>query len=198
MLKIGLTGGIGSGKSTVARIFKSMGVPVFDADSEAKRIMATDTALQQSIRQTFGEEVFSEGLPDRKKLAAVVFSNPFKLEQLNALVHPATIAAAERWMNNQQYAYTVKEAALLFEAGSTAHLDYIIGVYAPQALRIQRVMNRDGVDRSEVLLRMARQIDEDIKMRLCDFVVVNNEQQLLIPQVIKLHEQFLSLAKQSA
>lgn len=197
MLKMGLTGGIGSGKSTVARIFKTMGVPVFDADSIAKKIMAEDAALQQAIRQTFGEEVFSEGLPDRKKLAAVVFRDPFKLEQLNALVHPATIAAAEKWMHSQQYPYTIKEAALLFEAGSAAHLDYIIGVRAPKALRIQRVMTRDQVERAEVLLRMDRQIDEDIKMRLCDFVIVNDEQQLLIPQVIQLHEHLLSLAKQT-
>jgi dephospho-CoA kinase len=197
MLKMGLTGGIGSGKSTVARIFKTMGVPVFDADSIAKKMMAEDAALQQAIRRAFGEEVFSEGLPDRKKLAAIVFRDPFKLEQLNALVHPATIDAAEKWMNSQQYSYTIKEAALLFEAGSAAHLDYIIGVRAPKALRIQRVMARDQVERAEVLLRMDRQIDEDIKMRLCDFVIVNDEQQLLIPQVVQLHEHLLSLAKQT-
>ncbi len=190
ILKIGLTGGIGSGKSTVAGIFKVLGIPVFDADSTAKEIMNNDEGLRQQIIKTFGAETYEGGVLNRQYLAGIVFNNPSKLEQLNAIVHPATIAAAERWMTQQTAPYAVKEAALLFESGSAAGLDYIVGVFAPEALRIKRVMDRDGVGRQEVLARINRQIDDEIKRRLCDFVVINDEQQLLIPQVAALHERF--------
>jgi len=195
VLKIGLTGGIGSGKSTVAGIFKVLGIPVFDADSAAKNIMNSDEALRNQIINTFGEDTYNGNILNRKRLAEIVFNDPFKLEQLNAMVHPATIAAAERWVQQQTTPYAVKEAALLFESGSSAGLDYIVGVFAPEALRIKRVMERDGVSRQEVLTRISRQIDEDIKRKLCDFVVINDEQQLLIPQVVALHERFIHLQK---
>jgi dephospho-CoA kinase len=191
MLKIGLTGGIGSGKSAVAGIFNVLGIPVFDADTNAKLVMETDAALTSSIKRLFGEESYSEGKLNRPYIANLVFSDAYKLEQLNALVHPATITAANNWMQQQTTPYVIKEAALLFEAGSAAHLDYVIGVYAPQQIRIKRVMDRDKVTREQVLARMNRQINEEIKMKLCDFVLVNDEQQLLIPQVLQLHERFV-------
>lgn len=193
-LRIGLTGGIGSGKSTVAGIFHTLGIPVFDADSAAKDVMQTNPDLQKAIIAQFGEAVYPNGVLDRKYLASIVFNDPFQLEMLNALVHPFTIAAAEEWAGKQQTPYTIKEAALFFEAGSAIGFDYMIGVYAPQHLRIKRAMDRDQVSREEVLSRMKRQIQEEIKMRLCDFVLINDEQQLLIPQVLKLHEQFLNEA----
>ncbi|BAV07654.1 dephospho-CoA kinase [Filimonas lacunae] len=194
LLKVGLTGGIGSGKSTVAKVFKVLGIPIFDADVVAKNIMATDTALQQAIMQTFGADIFENGELNRKKLAGIVFNDAFRLEQLNALVHPAAIKAADYWMQQQLTRYAIKEAALLFEAGSASDLDYVVGVYAPKALRVQRVMQRDSTTREEVLARMSRQIDEEIKMRLCDFVVVNNDQELLIPQVLKIHGMLMEKA----
>lgn len=193
MLKIGLTGGIGSGKSAVAGIFKVLGIPVFDADLEAKLIMEKDEELALSIRNLFGEESFTDKKLNRKYLAKIVFNNPDKLEQLNALVHPAAILAANKWMNLQTGPYAVKEAALLFESASARHLDYIIGVYSPRQLRIKRVMERDNVTAEQVLARMSRQMDEEEKMKLCDFVVVNDEQQLLIPQVVQLHKKFLEM-----
>lgn len=196
-LRIGLTGGIGSGKSTVAGIFKVLGIPVFDADSAAKEVMQTKTELKNAIIEKFGEAVYPQGKLDRKYLASLVFNDPFRLEMLNALVHPYAIAAAEEWAIQQVSPYTLKEAALFFEAGSAVGFDYMIGVFAPQHLRIKRVMDRDHVNREEVLLRMKRQIQEEIKMRLCDFVLINDEQQLLIPQVLKLHEQFLLESKNS-
>jgi dephospho-CoA kinase len=191
MLRIGLTGGIGSGKSTVSNIFRILGIPVFDADSAARKLMEEDPALRKGLIHLFGPAAFDNDRLDRKYIAHIVFNDPYRLEQLNALVHPVTIAAAEKWADAQPTAYTIKEAALFFEAGSTTGLDYIIGVYAPRHVRINRVMKRDGVSREEVLSRMNRQINEEIKMRLCDFVILNDEQELLIPQVLKLHDKFL-------
>ncbi len=196
MLKIGLTGGIGSGKSTVSGIFKVLGIPVFDADASARQLMETDAALQSGIVALFGDRAYEDGILNRKWIADIVFNDPFQLEKLNALVHPAAIRAGENWADRQTTAYVIKEAALFFEAGSTEGMDYIIGVYAPQHIRINRVMKRDGVLREDVLKRMNRQIQEEIKMRLCDFVILNDDQHLVIPQVLQLHEQFVREAKE--
>jgi dephospho-CoA kinase len=191
MLKIGLTGGIGSGKTAVAGIFNVLGIPVFDADRQAKFIMEANPQLVSSIKEAFGEESYINGKLNRPHLANIVFNNPFKLKVLNGLVHPATIDAANAWMEAQTTPYVIKEAALMFESGSAGNLDYVIGVYAPQHIRIKRVMERDNATREQVVSRMKQQIDEVIKMKLCDFVVINDEQQLLIPQVLKLHEKFI-------
>lgn len=195
MLKIGLTGGIGSGKTAVAEIFNVFGIPVFDADKHAKLIMEDDQQLILSIQKTFGASSYINGKLNRSYLANIVFNDREKLEILNSLVHPATILAAEDWMRSQATPYVIKEAALMFESGSASNLDYVIGVYAPQHVRIKRVIERDHVTREQVLSRMSHQIDEVIKMKLCDFVVVNDEQQLLIPQVLQLHQKFIELSK---
>ncbi|GAA4327734.1 dephospho-CoA kinase [Flaviaesturariibacter amylovorans] len=194
MLRIGLTGGIGSGKSTVARIFRLLGVPVYDADGATKRLYATHAGLQAALKEHFGADIYIGQELDRAKLAALVFGDPEKLALLNSLAHPPTIADAEAWMARQRAPYVIKEAALLFESGSAAGLDHIIGVSAPQHIRLQRAMQRDGATREAIQDRMRRQIDEGIKMRLCDFVVHNDEQQFLIPQVIALHQRILQLA----
>jgi dephospho-CoA kinase len=194
MIKVGLTGGIGSGKSMVAAIFKTLGIPVFDADAEAKKLMESNPALQSTIQQTFGVETYSDGKLNRQYLAKIVFNNAFQLEKLNALVHPIVIEAADSWASKQKSAYVIKEAALMFESGSAANLDFVIGVFAPQHLRIKRVMDRDGLSRLEVLSRMDKQISDGIKMKLCDFVLINDEQQLLLPQVIELHEKLEKIA----
>jgi len=195
MLKIGLTGGIGSGKSTVAKVFEVLGIPVYYADDAAKRLMNEDEDLKQKIKQQFGEEVYDNGKLNRKALAEIVFTAPEKLNQLNALIHPATIADAARWMQQQTTPYCIKEAALIFESGAQEHLDYVIGVTAPAPLRIQRTMHRDGITREEVMARMDKQMEESIKMKLCDFIITNDEQEILLPQVIALHEKLLALAK---
>jgi dephospho-CoA kinase len=194
MLKIGLTGGIGSGKTTVARVFEVLGIPVYYADEAAKRLMNEDEGLKQSIMRIFGNAVYENGILNRTFLSSKVFSNKEKLEELNALVHPATIHDAKQWMEQQNSPYAIKEAALIFESGSQEQLDYVIGVYAPPSLRIHRVMKRDQVTREQVIERMKNQIDEEIKMKLSDFVIKNNEKELLLPQVTKLHEKLLSLA----
>lgn len=191
MLKIGLTGGIGSGKTTVARVFETFGIPVYYADDAAKRLLNENTELKAAVILHFGEAAYQNGQLDRKYLANIVFSNKEKLDLLNSLTHPITIRDAEEWMNKQQTPYAVKEAALLFESGAAEKLDYVIGVYAPQHVRIKRVMDRDGLSTEEVLKRISRQIDEEMKMKLCNYVIRNNDRELVLPQVIQLHEQFL-------
>ncbi|WP_152266753.1 dephospho-CoA kinase [Agriterribacter humi] len=191
MLKIGLTGGIGSGKTMVARIFELLGIPVYYADAAAKTIMNEDESLKALIIEHFGKAAYTDGTLNRAYISSIVFQNKEKLALLNSLVHPATIRAAEKWMLQQQAAYAIKEAALIFESGSQNGLDLVIGVYAPKSLRILRTMQRDTISRDEVLKRMSNQVNEELKMKLCDFVIYNNEQQLLIPQVIALHEKLL-------
>ena len=195
MLKIGLTGGIGSGKSTVAKIFELLSIPVYYADEASKRLYHTDKNLIAQIKKHFGEDVYTSEQLNRSKLAAIVFNDPQKLELLNQLVHPPTLRDAEEWMKKQTAPYVVKEAALLFESGSSAGLDFIIGVKAPTALRVKRVMDRDHLTRDEILSRADRQIDENIKLMLCDFIINNNEQELVIPQVLELHGRFLEMAQ---
>jgi dephospho-CoA kinase len=195
MLRVGLTGGIGSGKSTVAKIFEVLGIPVYYADEAARHIMNTDEELKKSIINEFGDESYVNDQLNRPYIASIVFNNAEKLDLLNSLTHPATIRDAERWMQRQSSPYVIKEAALIFESGSAENLDYVIGVYAPLPLRIKRIMERDDITRDEVMQRINKQIDEDIKMRLCDKVIVNDEQQLIIIQVLPLHEQLLSMSK---
>lgn len=191
MLRIGLTGGIGSGKTTVARVFETLGIPVYYADDRTKHLMNTDEELKSSILKNFGTAAYNKDGLDRKYLAGIVFNNKEKLDLLNALTHPVTIRDAEQWMNRQQTPYIIKEAALLFESGAAEQLDHIIGVYAPLTTRVQRVRERDHISAEEVMKRISRQLDETIKMRLCDYVITNNEQQLVVPQVLELHHRFI-------
>lgn len=193
-LRIGLTGGIGSGKSTVAKVFEVLGVPVYYADEAAKRMMNEDEPLKQQIIEHFGKSAYKNNLLDRAYIAGQVFNSKEKLELLNSLVHPATIRDAKHWMQQQTAPYAIKEAALIFESGSQDQLDYVIGVSAPAPLRILRAMKRDGSTREQVLARMSKQIQEVIKMRLCDFIIYNDEQQAVIPQVLALHEHICKLA----
>jgi dephospho-CoA kinase len=190
MLKIGLTGGIGSGKSIVARVFETLGIPVYYADDAAKRLMSTDENLKESIIKNFGEECYKSGQLDRKQLASIVFNNKEKLKLLNSLIHPATIADANEWMKKQKSAYIMKEAALLFESGADKNLDYVIGVLSPADLRIKRVMQRDGLTEKEVMQRIDQQMDEKEKMKRCDFIITNDEKQLVLPQILELDKKF--------
>ncbi len=191
MLRIGITGGLGSGKSTVARIFETLGIPVYYADDAAKKIMNENADLQKKIKENFGEQSYQNGILDRDHLSSVVFKDPGKLTLLNSIVHPATIADAEKWMTQQQTPYAIKEAALIFESGAYQRLDFVIGVSAPFELRLQRGMERDNLPADAIKERMNKQMDEAEKMALCHFVVHNDETQLLIPQVLKIHETLL-------
>jgi dephospho-CoA kinase len=197
MLRIGLTGGIGTGKTTVAKIFELLGVPVYNADEASKKIYHSNPGVRALLIETFGPDIYEGEQLNRQKLAAIVFNDANKLETLNRIIHPPTIRDAEEWMTKQVTPYVIKEAALLFESGSVSSLNYVIGISAPLSLRIQRVMERDKVNREQVLSRMDKQMDEEIKIRLCDFIIYNNEQELVIPQVLNLHDQLLQLASTS-
>jgi len=192
MLKIGLTGGIGSGKSTIASIFEVLDIPVYYADNVAKQLMQEDDLLVKSIIQNFGESCYEAGKLNRAYLSSIVFNNKSKLELLNSIVHPVTIAHAENWMKNQTAPYCIKEAALIFESNSNKYLDYVIGVHSPENLRINRIMSRDKISEIEIKSRIDAQMNEAEKMAKCDFVINNNEIELLIPQVLSIHQKLIA------
>jgi len=187
---IGLTGGIGSGKTTVANLFASLGIPVFNADDAAKQLMQNSPIIKNQLIQQFGDKVYEQGQLNKSYLASIVFGDPEKLAILNSIVHPVTIQAALDWAQQQSSAYVIKEAALIFESNASEGLDYVIGVTAPIALRIERVMKRDQCSQAEVEKRMQYQISDAVKMKLCDKVIVNDDIQLITPQVIAIHEAF--------
>jgi len=192
MLTAGVTGGIGSGKTRVCKIFETLGIPVYYADEQAKALMRTDEQVIAAIKDLLGEEVYEEGGKlNRSLIAKRVFNDSKMLKRLNAIVHPATIRHAASWANRQKSPYVLKESALLFETDAFHHVDKAIGVSAPVALRIHRTMKRDNIKREEVLKRMENQMNEEIKMRLCDFVIVNDGQKALKPQVLQIHEQLI-------
>ena len=193
MLRIGLTGGIGSGKSTVAKIFEVLGVPVYYADDAAKRLMNEDENLRQQITLHFGSGAYTDGQLNRSYIAKMVFNNKEKLELLNSLTHPAVMHDSEEWTRAQTAHYSIREAALIFESGIHKHLDYVIGVSSTEPLRIERTMKRDNVTREEVLKRMKNQLEENAKMQLCDFLIYNDEEQMVLPQVLALHKKLSEL-----
>lgn len=196
MLKIGITGNIGSGKSTVCRVFEVLGIPVFYADAEARIAMTVDATLITEIKNAFGKEAYlNDGSLNRKHIAGIVFNNTDELQKLNALVHPAVFRAFDAWVLNVENApYVIKEAALLFESESYTFCDYSVLVSAPLDTRIKRVIDRDNVSRQEVLAREARQLNEEKKKDLANYIIINDDSQPVIPQVLKLHSTFLKLA----
>jgi dephospho-CoA kinase len=193
-LQIGITGGIGSGKSLVCKIFNALGVPFYDADSRAKMVMTTDGILVEAIKKEFGVLSYdAKGMLNRQHLANTVFNQPEKLKRLNELVHPRVALDYEQWLQSQVVVkYVLKEAALLFESGSYQTLNKVIVVTAPETLRIQRVLQRDSHRSAEQTKEIIRnQMAEEEKLRKADYVITNDETTLLIPQVLHLHAQFL-------
>jgi len=197
MLKIGITGGIGSGKTTVCQVFSTLGIPVFYADDAAKYLMEHDEALIDKIKALFGNDIYQDNKLNRTKVSALVFKEPEKLQALNALVHPATVQYAKEWFLSQHAPYAIKEAAIFFESGTNKDIDLMIGVSAPKELRIQRAIQRSQASREDILNRMAQQMDEDEKMKRCDFVIFNDEQTAIIPQVLEIHKILLAKSKAS-
>lgn len=196
MLKISITGNIGGGKTTISRMFELLGIPVFYSDDEAKSVMMTDAQLIEGIIQHFGKEAyFADGSLNRKHIGSIVFNDTAQLATLNSLVHPAVFRAFDKWVLNHTNApYVMKEAAILFESGSYKDCDYTILVTAPTPMRIQRVMQRDGITQAEAESRNAKQMPQEEKEKLASFIVKNDNSELVIPQILLLHEQFIKQA----
>ncbi len=192
MLKIGITGGIGSGKTTVCKVFELLGIPVFYADAVAKTIMIQNMEVRAALIETFGKETYHpDGSLNRAYIGNLVFNSTQQLEKLNQIVHPAVFKAFDEWVVKQKSPYVVKEAALLFESGSYQLCDINVLVVAPEDLKIARIRKRDGSKTEEILARMAKQMTDQQKTLLADYLLQNDEQQLLIPQILELHQQFL-------
>lgn len=189
-LTIGITGGIGSGKSTIARVFESMDYPVYYADNRAKDLMLTDNTLIKEVKKHFGLDVyFEDGSLNREKLGQIVFNDKNKLERLNSLVHPAVGRDFSTWISKQSNTILFKEAAILFEIGTYKKMDYNILVTAPKQERVARVMKRDKVTKEVVLARMKNQWEDEKKIPLADFVIDNGGDLLVIPQLLKVLNQ---------
>lgn len=197
MLKVGVTGGIGSGKSTVCGIFRTLGIPVYDADLETKQLYLHSTELKEQLIATFGADVYlPDGSLNREKLRAIVFHQPDSGNRLNSIVHPFVFAHFDQWCDRQTAVpYVVKEAAIMFESGGYRQMDYIIGVTAPDEVRIQRVMQRDHISREEVIQRISRQMPTEELRKRCDFIISNSGEESLINQVMEIHRKLLTIKK---
>lgn len=195
MLKVGITGGIGSGKSTVCQVFETLGIPVFYADLSARSVTETEPQVVAKIKELFGADIYTGNKLDRQKVAALVFADKALLQKLNDIIHPATIAYGKQWLEAQSTPYAIKEAAIFFESGSSKDMDIMIGVFAPVEVRIERIIDRDNTTREKVLDRMSQQMDEEEKMKLCDHIITNDGTTAIIPQVLALHEVLLARAK---
>ena len=190
MIKVGLTGGMGSGKTTIARIFMQLGVPIYFSDTRAKYLMQNNKFLQESLISLFGSKVFTNGLLNRSYISSIVFSNPEELVKLNTLVHPFVEKDFQYWLASKSTNYVLKEAAILFEVGADKFLDQVILVESPEDLKISRVILRDGITREEVLMRMAKQWSDDKKRTNADYIIYNNEKCSLLNQILMLDSIF--------
>lgn len=193
-LLVGITGGIGSGKSTVAKIFAILGIPIYSADDRAKWLMENDERLKIQIKDAFGDKSYlSDGSLDRNFLAKTVFSDPEKVKTINALVHPAVGQDFSDWASIKASPYVLKEAALIFETGSNLSLDYVINVSSPLKVRIARTLMRDPFRSEEQVNQIInQQLPDERKNELADFVIKNSDNKLLIPQVLKIHQHLIS------
>ena len=186
MKKIGLTGGIGVGKTYVSKIFQQMGIPIFNADEQAKKCMVEDANLKAAVQLAFGENMYLKGVLQKDALAKIVFNNTKTLAKLNALVHPIVKQKFEDWCSLQSTSMVIKEAAILFESDAHLGLDSVVCVSAPENLRIKRVQKRDGSSVEQIQSRMSKQMPQTEKEELADFLIVNDQVQLLLPQVLAI------------
>ncbi len=190
MQKIGITGGIGSGKTTASKVFELLGVPVYYSDEESKQLLYNDETIKEKVVALFGNSVLNIlGDIDRKALGTIVFKDKEKLQQLNAILHPAVALHFTEWAKTKSNEnYILKEAAILFESGANKQVEKVITVSAPEDLKIKRAMHRDTISKEQVEQRMKNQMSDEEKIKLSQFVIYNDEEQLLIPQIIKIHK----------
>lgn len=192
MIKVAVTGGIGSGKTIVCKVFELLGVPVFYADFEAKRVMSQNPEVKENLISHFGSDIYlPNGDIHRKKLSDIIFNDEIALQKVNNIVHPAVRYEFEKWSENQSYHYVIQEAALIFESKMENMFDKIITVYAPEEIKVARVMKRDNVSSKNIMERMRNQLSDDYKVTKSDFSILNDDSQMIIPQIIKIHNYLL-------
>ncbi len=194
-LKIGVTGGIGAGKSIVCSVFQVLGIPCFNADDVSKELLGTSTKVIEAVKQLLGDKAYTdEGVPDRKYIAGQVFNDETKLKSINRILHPEVEAAFQLWANDlHAFPYVIKEAALLFESGSYKKLDKILLVTAPREVRIDRVIKRDPHRQTaQIESIIEQQLPDQEKIKRADFIVNNDEKSLIIPQILKIHENLIN------
>ncbi|MFP5471589.1 MAG: dephospho-CoA kinase [Bacteroidia bacterium] len=191
MIILGVTGGIGSGKTTVCNVFASKGIPVYNSDERAKEILMHHPEVKKQLLRLFGQGVFTDQLPDRKKIASIVFSDKEKLKLLNAIIHPKVKEDFEQWKKEQTSKLIIKEAAILIESGAYKQVDQIVVITAPVEQRIKRVMQRDGVSRQEILKRLSNQFDDNTRLKYAHFVIDNSEGKNLDRQVDEVLKRLL-------
>jgi dephospho-CoA kinase len=194
-LKLGITGGIGSGKTTVCRVFQVLGIPVFDADYEAKNIMDNDESVKLRINSIAGKELYMSGALDRAELASMIFNNNQLLGKVNSLIHPIVFEKFSIWESGQNAPYVIMDAAILFESGGNKLVDRVATVVAPEEERIDRIIHRNNLTREQILMRMKSQMDDSEKVSKSDYVILNSEKDMIIPSILKIHEELLTLVK---
>ena len=189
MIRVGLTGGIGSGKSTVARILAAEGIPVYTADSRSKLLLDNDPLVIDAVSAEFGQKIYQQGIADRKLLAEIVFTDRKRLEILNSIMHPAVERDFIRWSAEQQNVpYVIEESAILFESNAHLNMDFVVTVSAPIEVRLNRATRRDNCSRDQIVARINNQMSDQQREELADFVITTDDKKLLIPQVLSLHK----------
>lgn len=194
-MKIGVSGGIGSGKTTVCKVFNTLGIPVFDSDKEAQIIISSEASVRDSLNTITGVDLFSSGMLDRKLLANLIFNDGDMLQRVNELIHPLVFGRFEIWATQQNSSYVILEAAILFESGAWKIVDKIVSVIAPVEERIKRVASRSNLPEPEIIDRIKNQIDDQERIDRSDFVISNGEEDLIIPAIIQIHEKIINLIR---
>ncbi|HUV01128.1 MAG TPA: dephospho-CoA kinase [Bacteroidales bacterium] len=192
LLKLGVTGGIGSGKTSVCRVFSVLGIPVFTADIEAKDIMDNDREIIQNLNSIAGKDLYPEGRLDREELAKLIFNDQDLLHKVNSLVHPLIFGNFLQWVEKQNAPYVIMEAAILFESGGSEYVDKVVTVVAPVEERIERIVRGNKLTREQVLARIRNQMDDDLKIKQSDFVINNSENDMIIPAILDIHEDMIN------
>ncbi|MCG8411959.1 MAG: dephospho-CoA kinase [Bacteroidales bacterium] len=192
MLKVGLTGGIGSGKTLVSRVFESLGVPVFNADNESKKIINTDKKIISALKSEFGDEIYTSDGINRQKFAGIIFNDVNALTQVNKIIHPRVREYFLLWAKSKKAVYVIEEAAILFESKANLEMDLTINVHADELLRINRVTQRDNITKQLVLQRIRNQFSDEERINLADFTIFNNENSMIIPQILETHNKILN------
>jgi dephospho-CoA kinase len=190
-MKLGITGGIGSGKTSVCRVFNALGIPVFSADPAAREIMETDSGIIRRINSIAGKDLYITGSLDRMELAALIFNDSTLLAKVNSLIHPVVFDLFMKWEREQNTPYVIMEAAILFESGASKLVDRTATVVAPIEERVDRIIHRNNLSRQQIMDRMRNQMDDDTRIKLSDYVIHNSENDMIIPAILKIHDDIL-------